>query len=72
MRVRAVRGPERICPVHPETFAVMMPPGSPSTRKSSMCFPLMGSFLLREGEEAVTVVLVLLATCLDLGRETGG
>ena len=37
-----------------------------------MCFPLMGSFLLREGEEAVAVVLVLLATSLDLGGEAGG
>ena len=37
-----------------------------------MCFPLMASFLLREGEEAVTVVLVLLATSLDLSGNPRG
>lgn len=67
--MRAVRGPERIWPVQPETFAVVIPPGSPSTRKRSMCFPLIRSLLLREGEEAVTVVLVLLATSLNLSGE---
>ena len=37
-----------------------------------MCFPLMRSLLLREGEEAVAVVLVLLIPCLDLGGEAVG
>ena len=37
-----------------------------------MCFPLMMSVLFREGEEAVAVVLVLLATSLDLSGETRG
>ena len=64
-----MRGPLRMWPVQPEMLAVVMPPGSPSTRKSSMCFPLMRSLLLREGEETVTVVLVLLTASLDLRRE---
>ena len=37
-----------------------------------MCFPLMMSVLFGEGEEAVAVVLVLLATSLDLSGEAGG
>ena len=37
-----------------------------------MCFPLMRSLLLREGEETVAVILVLLATSLDLRREARG
>ena len=62
-------GPLRMRPAHPVIPAVVMPPGSPSTRKSSMCFPAMRSLLLREGEETLAVVLVLLATSLDLGRK---